>query len=150
MTAFIPSSLVSMWRIRVVRVATMGLIAVGIQTTLFWLLAIEWQLMRPSFAVIVGTETGLIANFFLNNYYSFRQAAPTSLLARLAKFHSTVLVSFFIQWALVFAVEQLTTDPHMLLAAYAGGVLIGFAFNYMGYKLWVWKHAGANASSGTQ
>lgn len=137
-------------RFRVLRAAGSGAAGVLVQTLVFEVAGIWLGLVRPSTAVIIGAEFGIITNFLIANRYVFGDAPAGKWLTRLVRFHLVIAVSLCIQWLCVRMAELVTHDIFVIHAAYIAGILIGFAFNYMGYKLWVWKHADANASSGTQ
>lgn len=128
------------WRVRVLRVAFFGGIGVVVQTVIFETLGIWLGLVRPSTAVLIGAEMGVITTFFLNNRFSFNDREHASLLRRLLRFHAVVSGSLFIQWLCVFTAESLTSSAWIIHGAYAAGILLGFISNYTGYRLWVWKH----------
>jgi len=130
----------ALWQKRIFRVALMGVAAVIVQSIVFAIVGLWLALVRPSTAVLIGTEVGLLVNFYLNNRFSFNDRGHAPLLKRLARFHITVLGSFFFQWFFVFVAEKMTASTYILLAAYVAGALVGFVINYTGYRLWVWKH----------
>lgn len=136
----------SLWQKRIFRVAVMGVAAVAVQSTVFVVLWLWLAIVRPSTAVLIGTEMGLLVNFYLNNRFSFYDRIHAPLLKRLLRYHTTVLGSFFCQWFLVFAVEHATKNIYALLAAYATGAILGFGINYTFYRLWVWRHHEASSS----
>lgn len=136
----------ALWQKRVYRAALMGVAGVMVQSVMFAILGLWLAIVRPSTAVLISTEIGLITNFYLNNRFSFTGDSHTSLSQRLVRYHTTVLGSFFCQWFFVFMTERITTNAYALSAAYAAGVLVGFAISYTGYRLWVWKHHEASSS----
>ena len=125
---------------RIMRVAFFGGMGVIVQTIIFETLGIWLGLLRPSLATLLGAEFGIITNFFLNNRFSFNDRTHAPLSMRLLRFHAVVSGSLFIQWLCVFTAESLTANTWVIHGAYAGGILLGFASNYTGYRLWVWKH----------
>lgn len=127
-------------RFRVLRAAGSGAAGVLVQTLIFEVAGIWLGLVRPSTAVIIGAEFGIITNFFIANRYVFGDAPAGRLLSRLVRFHLVIAVSLCIQWLCVRSAELVTHNIFVINAAYVAGILIGFAFNYMGYKLWVWRH----------
>ena len=127
---------------RIMRVAFFGGMGVIVQTIIFETLGIWLGLLRPSLATLLGAEFGIITNFFLNNRFSFNDRTHAPLPMRLLRFHAVVSGSLFIQWLCVFTAESLTSNTWVIHGAYAGGILLGFASNYTGYRLWVWKHHG--------
>lgn len=132
-------------RSRLLRVAVIGVAGVIVQTSFFEVLGIWLEIVRPSTAVIIGAEFGILTNFFLNNRFAFNNQAHTPLSVRLLRFHLVVSGSLLIQWAFVFATEQITTNVLSLHGAYIAGVLFGFVSNYTGYRLWVWRHHDASS-----
>lgn len=128
------------WRVRVLRVAFFGGIGVVVQTIIFETLGIWLGLVRPSTAVLMGAEMGIITSFFLNNHYSFNDRTHAPLLMRFFRFHLVVSGSLFIQWACVYSAEYFSANFFVIHGAYLAGILLGFISNYTGYRLWVWKH----------
>lgn len=127
-----------MYASRLFRTASVGVVGVGIQTTVFEIIGVYLALVSLSTAALIGSEFGILSNFILNNYFSFsgRQLpSPT----RLAKFHLVVLGSVFLQWLFVFIAERMTHDLLIIHVAYGAGILLGFIWNYNWYRLWVWK-----------
>lgn len=126
-------------RSRLLRVAVIGGMGVVAQTFAFELLVLGAGL-RPSWSVVLAGEVGLLTNFLLNNRYSFGDRIHAPLLIRLLRFHTVVAGSIVVQWLCVYTAESLQAGWVMLHVAYVAGILLGFAFNYTGYLLWVWRH----------
>lgn len=116
-----------------------GGIGVVVQTGIFEILGIWLELVRPSTAGIIGAEAGVLTSFILNNRFSFGSHRHTSIGARLARYHVVVSGSLLIQWTCLFIVEQGSYGWLAIHAAYVAGILLGFIFNYTGYRLWVWR-----------
>ncbi len=125
---------------RIVRVAGAGGLGVLAQTAVFEILGIWLGLVRPSTAVLIGAELGIIINFCLSNRYAFADRRQSPLFGRLLRFHIVIAGALVIQWLAVYLTEVATTDWLAIHAAYAAGLLISFVYNYTGYRLWVWKH----------
>jgi len=127
---------------RIFRVACIGGVGFIVQTivfeTLFLLLGV-----RPSLAVVVGGECGILSNFFLNNRFSFNDRAHAPLPLRLLRFHTVVSGSLILQWICVYTAEMLGAGWLALHGAYVLGIALGFISNYSGYRLWVWRHHGS-------
>jgi putative flippase GtrA len=132
--------ILALLRSHVVRVAAVGAVGVVVQTLIFEILAFGLGVLRPSVAVLVGAEFGILTNFFLNHHLNFRGAADAHLLARLARFHLVVSGSLFIQWVCVYSAETFMDSVWAIRGAYATGILLGFISNYTLYRLWVWRH----------
>ena len=130
----------ALWQKRIYRVLLMGVAGALFQTIVFTILVVWLAVLRPSIAVLISTETGVLFNFYLNNRFSFNDRTHARLALRLLRFHTTVTGSFFCQWLFVFLTERVTSNAYALLVAYGAGILIGFISNYTGYRLWVWKH----------
>lgn len=126
--------------VRLVRTLAVGVVAVITQTVVFEIVGIYLHLFSPSTAVIIGAEAGILTNFYLNNRFSFHDRQDdTSLLSRLVRFHLVVSGSVFLQWLFVFIAEHQTNSYLIIHAAYAAGIIVGFAWNYTLYLLFVWK-----------
>ncbi len=124
---------------RVVRVAAAGSMGVIAQTIVFEIFGIWLGLVRPSTAVLLGAELGIITNFILSNRYAFADRRHSPLVGRLVRFHIVIMGALVIQWLCVYLTETVTTNWFALHAAYAVGLLISFVYNYTGYRLWVWR-----------
>ncbi len=113
---------------------------VVVQTIVFEAASFWFGLLRPSLATLLGAEMGVMLNFSLNNRFSFNDRVHAPLPMRLLRFHLVISGSLVIQWTCVYTAEMLGAGFIALHAAYAVGILLGFASNYTGYRLWVWKH----------
>lgn len=125
---------------RLMRALSVGFVALIVQTTLFEILGVYLHIFSLSTAVVVGAETAILTNFYLNNRFSFhdRQHA-ISLWSRLLRFHLVVSVSVLLQWFLLFVTERQTANLLIIHAVYVTGVVLGFAWNYTCYLLVVWR-----------
>lgn len=126
---------------RILRVLFIGGIGFIIQTAVFELLAVYLKILPASTAAVVGAEIAILCNFTLNQKFSFGEKHENTLplWQRLLRFHLVVSGSIFLQWLFIFTTEQFTSNLLLIHVAYASGVIVGFASNYMGYKLFVWK-----------
>ncbi len=125
---------------RLVRTLAVGVVAVVVQTIVFEILGIYLQIFSPSTAVVIGAETGILTNFYLNNRFSFYDRRHgISLFSRLLRFHIVVSGSVILQWLFVFIAEHRTNSTLLIHAAYATGILLGFVWNYSFYLLFVWR-----------
>ena len=127
-------------RMRIVRVAAVGAVGVTVQTIIFDTLGVFLHVVEPSTATLIGGEVGILVGFLLNNRYSFGDRPDGSWISRLVRFHLTVAGSIAIQWLFVFIAEHSTPSLVVLHVAYAAGIVIGFAWNYTWFHLWVWRH----------
>lgn len=125
---------------RFLRIVVIGGIGLLLQTALFEILGIYLQIFSPSTAVVIGAETAILVNFYLNNRFSFRDRQhDTSLALRLVRFHLVVSGSVVLQWLFVFIAEHSTSSYLIIHAAYIAGIIFGFMWNYTFYLLFVWK-----------
>ncbi|MSR71028.1 GtrA family protein [Candidatus Kaiserbacteria bacterium] len=136
----LPPAIKKLLDMRVVRVAAAGGAGVIAQTIVFETLGIWLGWVRPSTAVLIGAELGIIINFTLSNRFAFGDRRHTSLWGRLVRFHIVVAGALVIQWLCVYLTETTTQDWLLIHAAYAAGLIISFFYNYTGYRLWVWRH----------
>lgn len=126
---------------RFLRVITIGGVGFVVQTIVFEILGIYLRIFSPSTAVVIGAETGILTNFYLNNRFSFSDRQhDISRLSRLMRFHIVVSGSVALQWLFVFITEHQTSNLLLIHIAYAAGVILGFAWNYTFYHLFVWRH----------
>ena len=126
---------------RIGRVMSVGAVGFIIQTALFEILGIRLAFVAASTAAIIGGECAILSNFFLNNRFSFREAAevPVPLWRRLVRFHMVSSGSLIMQWVSVFLAESVTQEHMFLRLAYVCGVGVGFLINYSGYYFYVWR-----------
>jgi len=125
---------------RLVRALIVGGAAIIVQTTVFEILSIYLQLFSPSTAVVIGAETGILTNFYLNNRFSFQDRQDDlSPVSRLVRYHLVVSGSIFLQWLFVYIAEHRTDNLLSIHTAYAAGIILGFIWNYTLYHLVVWR-----------
>ncbi len=124
---------------RFLRICLVGSTGFLVQTTAFQILGIYLQIVPPSTAVLIGAEIGILTNFYLNNRFSFHDRQHNaSYVSRLARFHMVVSGSVLLQYVFVFITERQTSSQLLITGAYLAGVMIGFAWNYTFYHLFVW------------
>lgn len=125
---------------RLVRALFVGVAALVVQTAVFEMLGVYLRLFPLSIAVLISAETGILTNFYLNNRFSFSDRQhEISLPSRLLRFHLVVSGSVFLQWLFVFLAERQTNNLLLIHGAYAAGIILGFAWNYTLYLLFVWR-----------
>jgi dolichol-phosphate mannosyltransferase len=127
------------WRLpRVLLIGGSGVILQGI---IFELLGIQWKLVSPSTATLVGAEFVILSNFFLNERFSFKDkvAASGSLLRRLVRFHLISSGSVIFQWLFIFITSLFTSNEAILRVSFIAALGLGFIVNYIGYYFWVWR-----------
>lgn len=125
--------------IHMARVACVGGIGFVVQTSIFEIVGIQLELLRPSTAALLGGEIAVLLGFVLNNHFNFPDRT-VPVHTRLLRFHTVVLGSLFLQWLFVRLAEIYFPGSTMMLrAAYLCGIGLGFLSNYIGYTLWVWR-----------
>ncbi|NTV23382.1 MAG: glycosyltransferase family 2 protein [Nanoarchaeota archaeon] len=121
--------------------ATGTVVNLGILFMLVEKLSIERRLIAPSIAL----EVSIIWNFFLNNYWTFKDTGKkSSFPAKLAKFHITALAGFFLNLVIYNACLQITLLSSLLgrydfLAAQFIAILIVMSWNYVVNVKWTWR-----------
>ncbi len=126
--------------LRLIRTIAVGAVAVTAQTIVFEILGIYLQLVSPSTAVLIGAEVGILTNFYLNNRFSFHDRQhKISLLSRLMRFHLVLSGAVLLQWLFVFTAEYYGNSLLYIHIAYVAGIILGFAWNYTFYLLFVWR-----------
>ncbi|MFA6279095.1 MAG: GtrA family protein [Candidatus Paceibacterota bacterium] len=117
-----------------------GAAAVVVQTIVFEILGIYLHLFSPSTAVVISAETAILTNFYLSNRFAFNDRQHNiSIVSRILRFHLVVSGSVFLQWLFIFIIEHQTSNHLFINAAYAAGVILGFAWNYTFYLFFVWR-----------
>lgn len=125
---------------RFLHIFVIGGIGFLIQTIVFEILGIYFQLVNPSTAAVLGAEVGILSNFYLNNRFSFHDRQDNSSTpSRLMRFHLVVSGSVLLQYVFVFVAEHQTTNILLIQGAYVAGVILGFIWNYTFYHLFVWR-----------
>ncbi|MEM0349165.1 MAG: GtrA family protein [Candidatus Caldarchaeum sp.] len=89
-------------------------------------------------AAAISLEISILNNFFLNEYWTFRdRAGPGGIQGRLAKFHGSRIAGTITTLAVLY----LLTDflGIFYLVSNIVGVLAGMAVNYLTSSCWVWR-----------
>ena len=89
-------------------------------------------------AAVISLEISILNNFFLNEYWTFRdRAGPTGIPGRLLKFHGSRIAGTITSLGILY----LLTDflGIFYLVSNIVGVLAGMAVNYLTSSYWVWK-----------
>lgn len=89
-------------------------------------------------AAAISLELSIINNFFLNEYWTFRDKAVAGEFSRrFVKFHGSRLAGFFTTLVILYILTDLVGIFYLLSNVIA--VLVGTAVNYLTSNYWVWK-----------
>ncbi|MEK7554769.1 MAG: GtrA family protein [Patescibacteria group bacterium] len=128
---------------RLVKMVIIGGIGFLIQSFIFELIGIQFDLFSPPVAALLGAEVAIVANFLLNNRFTFpNERIPFSwaMLSKFFKFNAAVVLSLGIQWLTVTIGEWAGGGNDWILRlSNVVGVLIGFIMNYMTYTKIIWR-----------
>jgi putative flippase GtrA len=83
--------------VHVARVAFVGATGLMLQTIVFELAGVQFGILKPSTAALLGGELAILSNFVLNNRFNFETPSNDSLPRRLLRFHFVVAGSVFLQ-----------------------------------------------------
>ena len=130
---------------RFLKFALVGASGVGVNEGLYWLLTRLAGLVGSLdiWAVVIGTETSVITNFILNNYFTFadrRQPGLKSFLKRLLRFNLVCLAGVGITVGVFYILTRSfgVQEPYDLLALLAG-IAVAMLWNYLANNWWTWK-----------
>ena len=130
---------------RFLKFALVGASGVGVNEGLYWLLTRLAGLVGSLdiWAVVIGTETSVITNFILNNYFTFadrRQPGLKSFLKRLLRFNLVSLAGVGITVGVFYILTRSfgVQEPYDLLALLAG-ITVAMLWNYLANNWWTWK-----------
>ena len=127
---------------RVVKMGMVGSIGFTIQYLFFEIVGIQLDILSPPSAALLGAEIAIVANFLLNNRFTFReQRIPFSwaMFPKFLKFNAAVVFSLLTQWIMVSIGAHIGGGDWVLRLFNVLGVLIGFTMNYMSYTRLIWK-----------
>lgn len=130
---------------RFLKFALVGASGVGVNEGLYWLLTRLAGLVGSLdiWAVVIGTETSVVTNFILNNYFTFadrRQPGSKSFLKRLLRFNLVSLAGVGITVGVFYILTRSfgVQEPYDLLALLAG-ITVAMLWNYLANNWWTWK-----------
>ena len=124
---------------RLARFACVGLIGVGVNNTLLWLLT-ERAHVYYLLSSALATEVAILSNFTLNYVWTFaalRDAEP--VLAKLAKFNQVALGGLLLTVSVLFVLTHFFGLHYLIANLLAVGS--GAAWNYTISRHWVWPAA---------
>lgn len=143
MKALVSFDTQSLFANRLVKMGLVGAVGFLIQSLLFEIVGIRLDILSPASAALFGAEVAIVANFFLNNRFTFgadRIPFSWAMLPKFFQFNAAVALSLGIQWGMVFAGEHVGGGSDgVLRLANILGVLIGFVLNYISYTRVIWR-----------
>lgn len=114
-------------------------------TFLFGLQYERDTLLRPSFAVAIGFELSVLFNYFVNNFWTFKEVSQSGFMSHFIgvfKFQIVSVYGFVIQIAVWNLLLQLMPDTFFIEAqsyvANLGGILFATVNNYYLNKNFTW------------
>lgn len=126
---------------RILRFGCVGLLGVGVNSVLLWLLTEHGHLYYLVSSVI-ATEVAILVNFALNHRWTFAGFHDEKpLLEKLVKFNVVSLTGMALTVSMLFALKQFAGLQYML----ANTVAVGFTatWNYVANRHWTWRSAAA-------
>lgn len=117
---------------RALKFALVGGAGVLINEGLLFLLAPHTPLLAASAMAI---ESSIVANFVMNNFWTFKGGVGSGLIKRLAKYNTVTILGAFTNIAVL---GMLVFIHFEYLAANFVGIMLGFAANYAGSEGVVW------------
>lgn len=117
---------------RALKFLLVGLAGVAVNEGLLFLLAPHTPLLAAS---AMAVEASIVANFIMNNFWTFRGRGEASLFRRLAKYNTVTILGAFTNIAVLGALVFIHLE---YLAANFVGIMLGFAANYAGSEGVVW------------
>jgi dolichol-phosphate mannosyltransferase len=89
--------------------------------------------------LIPGIEVSIIANFLLNDFFTFadrRTGKTSSFFGRMAKYNLLAFAGAFINWGV--AALMVNAGINIFLSEFVG-IIITFIWNYFFSTIWAWK-----------
>jgi dolichol-phosphate mannosyltransferase len=125
--------------VRFLKFCAVGASGILVDEGLLWLLT-EFAGLFYLLSAAISTETAILSNYTLNDYFTFpdrRSAGSKSFLARLAKFNLVSLAGVGIKLGIVWVLTSVL-GVHYLLSNLVG-IVIAFLWNYLVNTWWTWK-----------
>ncbi len=126
---------------RFLKVCVVGFIGAVIQFTIFNFLRVS---LSPEIANTIAVEFAIIANFLINNLWTFKDAKIefrlSKLIGKFAQFNLVSLGSIIIQFTVMWIGTRLLGRSFLLENGLVMiGILIGLVWNYTMYTKLIWK-----------
>ncbi len=121
---------------RVVMFGVVGLIGVGVNNGLLWLL-VEHVALPIYVASVIAIEASIVVNFVLNDNTTWRDRKQGPVWVRLTRYNtSTAASSLFVNIAVLLFLREWLHVPY--LAANMAGIGCAAAANYVGNSVWTY------------
>ncbi|MBI2418230.1 MAG: GtrA family protein [Ignavibacteriales bacterium] len=112
--------------------AKMRLVNMGVLYMLTHLFFMDYKI-----ASICAIEISILSNFFINNYWTWRDKSNGTFVHKLLKYHTTAAISGVINWLLlILFTEQF--HLHFMLSNFIG-IAIGSVINFLLNNFWTFK-----------
>jgi glycosyltransferase XagB len=121
---------------RAVRFACVGLVGVGVNSLVLWLLT-EWAHVYYLISSVFATSAAILSNFVVNHVWTFADvhtSEPT--LLRMAKFGAVSIGGLLLSVTALFCLTHFLGMPY--LVANTGAIGAGVLWNYAGNRRWTW------------
>ena len=121
---------------RAVRFACVGLVGVGVNSLVLWLLT-EWAHVYYLISSVFATSAAILSNFVVNHVWTFADVhtgEPT--LLRMAKFGAVSIGGLLLSVTALFCLTHFLGMPY--LVANTGAIGAGVLWNYAGNRRWTW------------
>lgn len=121
------------------RFAVVGLVGVGVNSVVLWLLT-ERGAVYYLISSVVATEIAIVSNFFLNHTWTFAGAKDDRPIhGRLLTFNVFSLGGLILTVTALFLLKQFVGIPYLMANLVA--ITAGAAWNYVASRRWTWRSA---------
>lgn len=118
---------------------TVGASGLAVNSAMLWAL-VHWLQLPVLLASVLATETAVLSNFLLNNYWTFRaRSTGRSLLARALRFNLAMVGGMLLTVGILALLTHFTALPLLLANLIAVGCATGW--NYLSSSRWAWNRA---------
>jgi putative flippase GtrA len=129
---------------RALQFAAVGLVGVGINNSVLWLLVERAHVYLPA-ASLLATETAIVSNFAMNQVWTLADIrSPHSLLRRLVRFNAVALGGLVLTAAGLLVLAEAAHFPYLLANVVA--IACGAAWNYLANRCWTWPVASVRSA----
>ena len=122
---------------RFVKFGLVGFLGAGV-TYFFWILLEVFLGFPDRMALVIGIEIAIISNFFINNFWTFRDRPKKErIFLKLLKFNLVSLGGLLIN-VIVYTIFRDYFEFYKYFAE-VFGILGGFLWNFFINNFWTWK-----------
>ncbi|MCS7110427.1 MAG: GtrA family protein [Candidatus Caldarchaeum sp.] len=125
--------------VRFIKFSVVGAVGVVVNTIALYLLTtfVFGERLYMA-AAAISLELSIINNFFLNEYWTFKDRAVSGeFFKRFFKFHGSRLAGFFTTLVILYILTDIAGIYYLISNLIA--VLVGTAVNYLTSNYWVWQ-----------